>query len=193
MELLKERILKSGKVIGDNILKVDMFLNHQIDVSLLNEIGKEFYRLFGKDGINKILTIEASGIGIACITAQYFSVPVLFAKKGDNNNIGNNVYTSDVFSFTKNKTYPIKVSKDYLGKNDKVLIIDDFLANGNAVLGLRDIIVQSGAKLDGIGIVIEKGFQKGGHILREAGINLQSLAIIDSMSDGKITFRNDNC
>ena len=138
------------------ILKVDMFLNHQIDVTLLNEIGKEFHRLFQSAPINKILTIEASGIGIACIAAQYFSVPVVFAKKGAHRNVGENLYTSEVFSFTKNKAYLIGVSKDYLGPDDHVLVIDDFLANGRALIGLKDILDQAGSTLEGIGIVIEK-------------------------------------
>lgn len=156
MKLLEERILRDGKVLGDDILKVDMFLNHQIDVTLLNEIGKEFHRLFQSAPINKILTIEASGIGIACIAAQYFSVPVVFAKKGAHRNVGENLYTSEVFSFTKNKAYLIGVSKDYLGPDDHVLVIDDFLANGRALIGLKDILDQAGSTLEGIGIVIEK-------------------------------------
>ena len=176
MKLLEERILRDGKILSDDILKVDMFLNHQIDVGLLNEIGKEFYRLFQSAHINKILTIEASGIGIACIAAQYFSVPVVFAKKGAHRNVGGNLYTSEVFSFTKNKSYLIGVSKDYLGPEDHVLVIDDFLANGRALIGLKDILDQAGAKLEGIGIVIEKGFQPGGKLIRGMGIHLESVS-----------------
>lgn len=193
MKLLEERILRDGKVLSDDILKVDMFLNHQIDVGLLNEIGKEFYRLFQSAHINKILTIEASGIGIACIAAQYFSVPVVFAKKGAHRNVGGNLYTSEVFSFTKNKSYLIGVSKDYLGPEDHVLIIDDFLANGRALIGLKDILDQADAKLEGIGIVIEKGFQPGGKLIRSMGIHLESLAIVESMQNGAVTFALQDC
>ena len=170
MKLLEERIIADGKVIGDDILKVDMFLNHQIDVHLLQEIGKEFKRRFDGCNINKILTIEASGIGIACITAQYFSVPVVFAKKGAHKNVGSNVYSSVVHSFTKGTDSNVTVSKDYINKGDKILIIDDFLANGAAVSGLIDIINQAGAELVGVGIAIEKGFQPGGDELRREGI-----------------------
>jgi len=191
MKLLEERILRDGKVLGDDILKVDMFLNHQIDVTLLNEIGKEFHRLFQSAPINKILTIEASGIGIACIAAQYFSVPVVFAKKGAH--VGENLYTSEVFSFTKNKAYLIGVSKDYLGPDDHVLVIDDFLANGRALIGLKDILDQAGSTLEGIGIVIEKGFQPGGALIRGMGIHLESLAIVESMKNGTVVFTSQDC
>ena len=193
MKLLEERILRDGKVLGDDILKVDMFLNHQIDVTLLNEIGKEFHRLFQSAPINKILTIEASGIGIACIAAQYFSVPVVFAKKGAHRNVGENLYTSEVFSFTKNKAYLIGVSKDYLGPDDHVLVIDDFLANGRALIGLNDILDQAGSTLEGIGIVIEKGFQPGGALIRGMGIHLESLAIVESMKNGTVVFTSQDC
>ena len=193
MKLLEERILRDGKVLGDDILKVDMFLNHQIDVTLLNEIGKEFHRLFQSAPINKILTIEASGIGIACIAAQYFSVPVVFAKKGAHRNVGENLYTSEVFSFTKNKAYLIGVSKDYLGPDDHVLVIDDFLANGRALSGLKDILDQAGSTLEGIGIVIEKGFQPGGALIRGMGIHLESLAIVESMKNGTVVFTSQDC
>ena len=152
MELLEQRIAEQGKVIGSDIIKVDMFLNHQIDVGLLCEIGKEFRRLFAASNINKIVTIEASGIGIACITAQYFSVPVVFAKKGAHRNVGNNLYTAEVHSFTKGVTTTIGISKDYLNEGDRVLIIDDFMANGQAVNGLIDIITQAGASVEGIGL-----------------------------------------
>ena len=188
MELLKERIREQGKAIGTDIIKVDMFLNHQIDVDLLNEIGKEFKRLFENANINKILTIEASGIGIACIAAQYFSVPVVFAKKGANRNVGDNIYKADVYSFTKGTTTTIGVSKDYITEDDHILIIDDFMANGKAAHGLINIINQAGAKVEGIGIVIEKGFQPGGDALRSLGYRVESLAVIKSMEDGKIVF-----
>lgn len=189
MKLLEERILKDGLVIGDDILKVDMFLNHQIDVNLLNEIGKEFYRLFKDCNITKIVTIEASGIGIACVAAQYFNVPVVFAKKGAHRNVGNDIYTSEVFSFTKGVSYQIGISKNYINPKDRILVIDDFLANGKALLGLQDIINQAGATLCGFGIVIEKGFQPGGKMIREKGLRLESLAIVDRMENGNIVFR----
>lgn len=188
LKLLEERILSEGKVVDSDILKVDMFLNHQIDVDLLCEIGKEFYRLFASEGINKILTIEASGIGIACIAAQYFSVPVVFAKKGANRNVGDNIYKAEVFSYTKNILTVIGVSKDYINENDNILIIDDFMANGKAVHGLINIINQAGAKLAGVGIVIEKGFQPGGDSLRNLGIRVESLAVIKSINGEQIVF-----
>lgn len=190
MELLKRRILTDGQVIGNDILKVDSFLNHQMDVQLFNEMGKEFYRLFASKNVTKILTIESSGIGIACIAAQYFNVPVVFAKKTEAKNLDSEMYLSEVFSFTKQKTYTIRVSKKYINSNDIVLIIDDFLANGKAALGLADIVGQAGAEVAGVGIVIEKGFQDGGKLLREKGIEVQSLAIVQSMEGGRITFGN---
>ncbi|MDD7194836.1 MAG: xanthine phosphoribosyltransferase [Clostridiaceae bacterium] len=190
MELLKQRILEQGKVIGNDVIKVDMFLNHQIDVELLCEIGKEFHRLFAASNINKIVTVEASGIGIACIAAQYFSVPVVFAKKGANRNVGDNIYKADVYSFTKGVNTTIGISKDYLNENDRVLIIDDFMANGKAVHGLINILNQAGAKLEGVGIVIEKGFQPGGDALRSLGYRVESLAVIKSIDNGKIVFGN---
>lgn len=183
MELLKDRIRKDGKVKAGNVLKVDSFLNHQIDIDLLNEIGKEFKRLFADSEITKILTIEASGIGIACIAAQYFKVPVVFAKKSQSKNIDGEVYSSQVKSYTHSKTYDVIVSKKFLNKQDKILIIDDFLANGCALLGLSKIVKDSGAQLVGAGIVIEKGFQDGGRILREQGIRVESLAVIESMDE----------
>jgi xanthine phosphoribosyltransferase len=189
MQLLKERIIEEGRVEQEGVLKVDSFLNHQIDVKLYNEIGKEFKRLFGKDNITKILTIEASGIGIACITAQYFDVPVVFAKKTESRNLDKDTYESEVYSFTKDKSYKIKVSKRYMLSEDRVLVIDDFLANGNAVLGLKDIVDKAGASLVGAGIVIEKGFQEGGALLRGKGIRVESLAIIKSMNKGLIEFQ----
>ncbi len=190
VELLKKKILEEGKTIGSDVVKVDMFLNHQIDVELLCEIGKEFHRLFAASNINKIVTIEASGIGIACIAAQYFSVPVVFAKKGANRNVGDNIYKADVYSFTKGITTTIGISKDYLGPDDRVLIIDDFMANGKAVHGLINIINQAGATVEGIGIVIEKGFQPGGDALRSLGYRVESLAVIKFIDNGKIVFGN---
>lgn len=188
MEILKQRILKDGKIIGDDILKVDMFLNHMIDVDLLNEIGKEFKRRFADSEVTKIVTIEASGIGIACIAAQYFSVPVVFAKKGKHRNVGDNLYSADVYSFTKDTTSTITISKDYINENDKILVIDDFLANGAATTGLINIIKQANAELVGVGIVIEKGFQPGRHLLESAGVRLESLAVVKSIENGKIIF-----
>ena len=192
MELLKERIRKDGKVKDGNVLKVDSFLNHQIDVKLLEEIGKEFKRLFGNEEVTKVLTIEASGIGIAVETARAFGVPVVFAKKSKTKNIAGEVYTSKVRSYTHGREYDIIVSKDFLGPEDRVLIVDDFLANGAALEGLIQLIKDAGATLCGCGIVIEKGFQPGGEELRKRGINIQSLAIVDSMdpATGEICFRD---
>ncbi|MBP5305113.1 MAG: xanthine phosphoribosyltransferase [Lachnospiraceae bacterium] len=191
MELLKERIRKDGKVRGTDVLKVDSFLNHQMDIELFEEIGKEFARRFEDEKINKILTIEASGIGIACIAARYFHVPVVFAKKNQTKNIAGDVYTSKVESFTHGRVYDIIVSKDYLGPNDKVLIIDDFLANGAALMGLSQLVKDAGATLVGCGIVIEKGFQPGGKMLRDKGVRVESLAIVDAMSEENgVTFRD---
>lgn len=189
MELLKQRILAEGKTIGSSILKVDSFLNHQVDVSFLNEIGKEFKKRFADEKVTKILTIEASGIAIACLTAQYFGVPVVFAKKTEAANQDTEVYESEVYSFTRKKSYKIKVSRKYLSAKDCVLIIDDFLAEGKAANGLINIVDQAGASLAGVGIVIEKGFQQGGKGLRDRGVRLESLTIVDSMENGRITFR----
>ena len=183
MELLEERIRRDGKIRGGDVLKVDSFLNHQMDVSLFAEIGKEFQRLFGDCGVTKILTIEASGIGIACVTAQFFGCPVIFAKKNKTKNIAGDVYTSKVESFTHGKVYDVIVSKKFLGPEDRVLIIDDFLANGAALEGLMDIVRQAGATLVGAGIVIEKAFQPGGDRIRAKGIRVESLARIKSMSE----------
>lgn len=193
MQLLKDRIRKDGRIKGGNVLKVDSFLNHQMDIKLFEEIGKEFKRRFADVEVNKILTIEASGIGIACVVAQYFDVPVLFAKKNKTKNIAGDVYTSQVESFTHGRVYDIIVSKEFLGKGDKVLLIDDFLANGKALEGLAKLVEDSGAELVGAGIVIEKGFQPGGDNLRKQGIRLESLAIVDSMDEekGTIVFRDD--
>ena len=191
MQLLKERILKDGVVKKGNVLKVDSFLNHQMDIDLLNEIGKEFKRLFADCNINKILTIEASGIGIACIVAQYFNVPVVFAKKTQSINIDGEVYSTKIESFTHKKVYDVIVSKKFLSEKDNVLIIDDFLANGCALEGLVDLVTSAGATIEGIGIVIEKGQQKGGDMIRGKGLRLESLAIIEGMNDetGEVFFR----
>lgn len=191
MELLKERIRKDGIVKEGNVLKVDSFLNHQMDTKLFVEIGKEFRRLYKDCEINKILTIEASGIGIACIAAQYFDVPVVFAKKSQSKNIDGEVYSTQVQSYTHGRTYDVMVSKKFLGKDDKVLIIDDFLANGCALLGLTQLVYDSGAKLVGAGIVVEKGFQIGGEMIRSAGVRVESLAIVESMNpETGIVFRD---
>lgn len=192
MELLKSRILKDGEVFENAVLKVDSFLNHQIDIELFNEIGKEFKERFKKKEVTKILTIEASGIGIACIAAQYFNVPVVFAKKQEGSNMNEDNYQSEVFSFTKNKSYNVRVSKEYISSQDKILIIDDFLANGNAVLGLMDIINQGNAEVAGVGIVIEKGFQNGRQIIEEKNVQVESLAIVESMKENKIVFKKHN-
>lgn len=190
MELLKDRILKDGKIVGKDILKVDSFLNHQLDINLFNEIGKEFKKLFGEEGVTKILTIEASGIGIACIAAQYFNVPVVFAKKYSGTNMDEDNYQAEVYSFTKNKSYNIKVSKKYILPQDRVLIIDDFLANGRAILGLASVVKQAKAELVGAGIVIEKAFQKGRTSVESEGIRVESLAIISSMEKGFVEFKS---
>ena len=189
MKLLEDRILKDGVVKPGNVLKVDSFLNHQMDIELINELGKEFKRRFADKKITKILTIEASGIGIACITAQYFQVPVIFAKKAQSINIDGDVYSTQVQSFTHQRVYNVILSKRFLGPEDHVLIIDDFLANGCALLGLIDIVKSAGATIEGAGIVIEKGFQQGGQLIRDMGIQLESLAIIDGMDDCQLTFQ----
>ena len=191
MQILKDRIRKDGKIKGGNVLKVDSFLNHQMDIKLFGEIGKEFKRRFADAEVNKILTIEASGIGIACIVAQYFDVPVVFAKKNQTKNIAGEVHTTKVESFTHGRVYDIIVAKEFLGKGDRVLLIDDFLANGKALEGLAQLVQDSGAELVGAGVVIEKGFQRGGDAIRAKGIHLESLAIVESMNDktGEIVFR----
>ena len=183
MELLKERIRRDGKVKGTDVLKVDSFLNHQMDVELFQEIGKEFKRRFTGCEVNKILTIEASGIGIACVTAEYFHCPVIFAKKSQTKNIAGDVYTTKVESFTHGKVYDVIVAKEFLGPGDKVLLIDDFLANGAALEGLAQLVELSGAELVGAGIVIEKAFQPGGDRLRAKGLRVESLARIKSMNE----------
>ena len=191
MKLLEERILKDGHVKPGNVLKVDNFLNHQMDMELFNAMGKEFKRLFADKPINKILTIEASGIGIACITAQHFNVPVVFAKKAQSINLDGEMLTTKIESFTHKRIYDVIVSRKFLGEDDHVLVIDDFLANGCAVNGLIDLIRDAGATVEGVGIAIEKGFQPGGDLIRSKGIRVESLAIIESMNDqtGEIIFR----
>lgn len=183
MELLKDRIRRDGKVKGTDVLKVDSFLNHQMDVTLFAEIGKEFKRRFDGCGVNKILTIEASGIGIACITAQFFDCPVIFAKKSQTKNIAGQVYTAQVESFTHGRVYDVIVSREFLRPGDRVLIIDDFLANGAALMGLAKLVEDAGATLVGAGIVVEKAFQPGGGLIRARGIRLESLARVKSMSE----------
>lgn len=189
MDLLKHKIMTEGTVRPGNVLKVDSFLNHQMDIHLFNEMGKAFKARFANKKITKILTIEASGIGIACVAAQHFNVPVVFAKKSQSLNLDGDLYTSKVFSYTHQKEYMVRVSKKFIDKDDCILVIDDFLANGKALIGLIDIIKQSGATLVGCGIAIEKGFQGGGDQLREQGICVESLAIIDHMTDTRVIFR----
>lgn len=193
MDLLKERIVRDGQVFEGNILKVDSFLNHRIDMRFLKEVGKEFHRIFGSENVNKIVTIEASGIAVGCVTAQEFDCPLVFAKKSKTKNIAGDVYKSIVQSYTHETLSEIFVSKDFLGPSDRILLVDDFLARGNAILGLIDLIHQSGATLVGCGIVIEKGFQEGGNRLREKGIRLESLAVVDKMDSatGEIIFREE--
>ena len=191
MNFLEERIIKDGIVKEGNVLKVDSFLNHQMDIALFDQIGKEFKRRFAKEKINKIVTIEASGIGIACIVARHFNVPVVFAKKSKSINIEGEMYVAEVEPFTHKCKNQVIVSKKFLNPEDHVLIIDDFLANGCALQGLISIVNEAGASVEGIGIVIEKGFQSGGQIIRNLGYHLESLAIVDAMdaSTGKVTFR----
>ena len=191
MQLLEERIRKDGIVKPGNILKVDSFLNHQMDIPFINELGKEFKRRFADAPITKILTIVASGIGIACLVAQHFNVPVVFAKKAQSLNLDGEMYCTKVQSFTHKRVYDVILSKKFLSTEDHVLIIDDFLANGCALQGLMEIVKESGAVLEGAGIVIEKGFQNGGDSLREQGIRVESLAIVDSMTDDSVSFRKD--
>ena len=191
MNFLEERIVKDGKVKPNNVLKVDSFLNHQMDISLMEEIGREFHRRFAGKRVTKVLTIEASGIGIACFVAKEFGVPMVFAKKSHSINIDNEVYVAEVESFTHKNKNNVIVSKDFLNPEDHVLIVDDFLANGCALQGLIAITKAAGATVEGIGIVIEKGFQIGGQVIRNLGVHLESLAIIDAMDAeaGTITFR----
>lgn len=189
MKLLEETIMNKGKVLPGNVLKVGSFLNQQLDISLISEMGKEIYSHFKDCGVNKILTIEASGIGMACLTAQFFNCNVVFAKKSKTSNMSDDVYSSTAFSYTHQNNNTIVVSKEYLGSGDRVLIIDDFLAHGEACNALIDIINQAGAKLCGVAIGIEKSFQGAGDKLRASGIDLLSLAQIESMNDNEIVFR----
>lgn len=191
MNFLEERIVKDGIVKEGNVLKVDSFLNHQMDIALFDEMGAEFKKRFEGKNINKILTVEASGIGIACVVAMHFNIPVVFAKKSKSINIDGDMYIAEVESFTHKCKNQVIVSKKFLSEDDHVLIIDDFLANGCALQGLISIVNQAGGTVEGIGIAIEKGFQVGGQIIRNLGYQLESLAIVDSMdaSTGTINFR----
>ncbi len=191
MKALEERIRRDGILAEGDVLKVDCFLNHLMDVDLFHEMGMEFKRLFADKPINKILTIEASGIGIACVAAECFHVPVLFAKKAQSLNLSGDVYTTKVQSYTHGRVYDVMVSKRFIGPEDHVLIIDDFLANGCALKGLIELVQSAGATVEGIGICIEKGFQPGGKMIRDMGIQLESLAIVESMdpATGEIVFR----
>ena len=190
MKALKNKIIAEGTIIGSKILKVDSFLNHQIDIKLFNEIGVEFKKRFINEEVTKILTVEASGIGIACIVAQYFdNIPVVFAKKHEATNLDSDVYEADVYSFTKNKHYKIRTSKKYINSKDKILIIDDFLANGNAAMGLIEIANLAQAKIVGVGIVIEKAFQHGRSLIEKEGVKVESLAIIESLQGNEVVFQ----
>lgn len=189
LELLKDNIVKYGRILEGNIIKVDNFLNHQVDTSLLNEVGKEFKKIFSEEKVDKILTAEVSGIAIAAIIAQYFKVPMVFARKTESKNLDKETYESEVYSYTKDKNYKIRVSRKYLREGENILIIDDFLANGKAVEGLIDIVNKAKCKLIGVGVVIEKGFQVGGKNIREKGIRLESLAIIESIENGEFRFK----
>lgn len=193
VKLLEDRIRRDGKIFDGDVLKVDSFVNHRIDVNFISELGKEFYRLYGDCGINKILTIEASGIGIACLVAMHFNVPVVFAKKSKSINISSDVYSSKVESFTHGRVYDVIVSKEFLGKDDKVLIIDDFLAMGSALKGLISLTREAGAEIVGAGIIIEKAYQGGGDYIRnEMGVRVESLARVASMSvEGGVVFCED--
>ena len=188
MKLLEERIRTHGKIREGGVLKVDSFLNHQMDVKLFQEMGKEFLRLFGDCGVTKILTIEASGIGIACVTAQFFDCPVIFAKKNKTRNIAGDVYTSKVESFTHGKVYDIIVSKEFLHPEDRVLLIDDFLANGEAAMGAIRLAESAGAKIAGVGILIEKSFQNGRQRILDAGYKVYSQARVSKLGEGVIEF-----
>lgn len=194
MNFLEERILKDGIVKEGNVLKVDSFLNHQMDINLFKQMGEEFKRRFADKNINKIMTIEASGIGIACVVASYFDVPVVFAKKSQSINIDGDVYVAEVESFTHKNKNQVIVSKRFLGPEDHVLIIDDFLANGCALQGLISIVAQAGGTVEGIGIAVEKGFQSGGRMIRNLGYQLESLAIVESMdaATGNVKFRDQS-
>lgn len=190
MELLKKAIIERGKVLPGNVLKVGSFLNNQMDIRLISEMGKDIKQYFKDCGVTKILTVEASGIGIACLTAQFFDCNVVFAKKSKTANVDGDFYTAESYSFTHKVSNTLIVPKEYISKEDKILIVDDFLANGKAVEACMGIVKQSGAELAGVAIIIEKGFQGAGDRFREQGINLYSLAIIDKMENGEIIFRN---
>ncbi|MCR5699789.1 MAG: xanthine phosphoribosyltransferase [Treponemataceae bacterium] len=193
MELLEQRIKEDGEVLPGNILKVNNFLNHQVDTNLLDKMGEEFVRLYGNVEVTKILTIEASGIAIAYPVARQLNVPLVFAKKHQSLNVNDDVYVTKVWSFTHKAFYNVVVAKKFLSKDDKVLIVDDFLANGNALNGLIDLVEQAGAKVQGVCIAIEKGFQDGGKLIREKGYRVESLAIVDKMTDdGQIYFRKNS-
>ena len=191
MQELKDRIVKEGKVLPGNIIKVDGFLNHRIDTELMDHIAEEFGKHFNMDEVTVILTAEASGIALSAIVAQHYHKPMIFAKKAKSDNIEGGLYQSDIFSYTYKKKVTLLVSKEWLSSDDKVLIVDDFMANGEAMRGLCDIVKEAGAELVGIGIAVEKGFQHGGDRIREAGINIQSLAIIDSADENGFVFRED--
>lgn len=191
MKVLKDKIRQDGKVLSEQVLKVDSFLNHQIDPELMQEIGKEFAERFKDAGVTKIVTIESSGIAPSMMAGLILGVPVIFARKRKSLTLVDQLFTASVHSFTKQETNEISVSKEYLSNDDTVLLIDDFLANGQAVLGLLNIVEQAGAQLAGVGIVIEKGFQQGGSIIRERGIRVESLAIVDSLKDGQVAFAEE--
>ena len=188
MELLEKKIIESGSILPGNVLKVDSFLNHQIDINLIYELGAEWKRLYADEKITKIMTIEASGIGIACIAAMHFNVPVVFAKKSKSNNIGNDFYSTPVVSYTHGNTYEVIVSKRYITPDDRVLLIDDFLANGSALRALITLVEKAGATIVGAGVAIEKAYQHGGDKLRDLGYRIEALARVKSMNDGKIEF-----
>ncbi|MFD1174139.1 xanthine phosphoribosyltransferase [Oceanobacillus picturae] len=191
MKSLESKILNEGKVLSETVLKVDSFLNHQIDPELMRQIGEEFAARFADAGVTKILTLESSGIAPSVMAGLTMNVPVVFARKRKSLTLINDLYSAEVHSFTKKETNEISISSEYINQNDVVLVIDDFLANGQAVLGLMDILKQAGASLAGVGIVIEKGFQDGGKMIREKGIQVESLAIIDSLAEGNVTFRKE--
>lgn len=188
MEELRQRIIKDGRICPGGIVKVDSFLNHKMDTSLIDHIGLAFYDHFKAKDITKVVTIEASGIGIACLTARYFNVPVVFAKKSEAKNLSADTYTAEVFSYTRSKAFKVRIDKNYINADDRVLVIDDFLATGQALLGLIDIIGQAGATVCGAGVCIEKAFQSGGEIIRNMGIDLYSLAILKVSDSGELTF-----
>lgn len=191
MELLKKRIMEEGKILPGNIVKVDGFLNHRVDTELMEQIAEEFKKRFDTSKVTLVLTAEASGIALATICARAMGVPMVFAKKAKSDNIEGGLYQSDIFSYTYKKKVTLLVAKDWITADDKVLIVDDFMANGEAMRGLCDIVKEAGAELVGIGIAVEKGFQHGGDRIREAGINIQSLAIIDSADENGFVFRED--